>query len=165
VPVIALSQLNRDVERRDGHRPRMSDLREGGTIEQDADVIMLLHREDYYRMSDADFVPDNIAEVIVAKQRNGPHRDREADVQPEDDPVPQPLDPGRPILSTPMTRAERESRDTLRGVGRFLTDHAQDPRRPVASIVLQARAMLELAEAHAATSSTRTAPAAEVGSK
>ncbi len=72
VPVIALSQLNRASEGRDGHRPRMSDLRESGSIEQDADVIMLLHREDYYRMSEPDFVPDNIAELIIAKQRNGP---------------------------------------------------------------------------------------------
>ncbi len=72
IPVIALSQLNRASEGRDGHRPRMSDLRESGSIEQDADVIMLLHREDYYRMSEPDFVPDNIAEVIIAKQRNGP---------------------------------------------------------------------------------------------
>jgi replicative DNA helicase len=72
VPVLALSQLNRASEGRDGHRPRMSDLRESGSIEQDADVIMLLHREDYYRMSEPDFVPDNIAEVIIAKQRNGP---------------------------------------------------------------------------------------------
>jgi replicative DNA helicase len=72
VPVIALSQLNRMAEGRDGHRPRMSDLRESGSIEQDADVVMLLHREDYYRMSEPDFQPDNIAEVIIAKQRNGP---------------------------------------------------------------------------------------------
>lgn len=72
VPVIALSQLNRQSEGRDGHRPRMSDLRESGSIEQDADVVMLLHREDYYRMSEPDFQPDNIAEIIVAKQRNGP---------------------------------------------------------------------------------------------
>ena len=71
-PVICLSQLNRASEGRDGHRPRMSDLRESGSIEQDADVIMLLHREDYYRMSEPDFMPDNIAEVIIAKQRNGP---------------------------------------------------------------------------------------------
>ena len=50
----------------------MSDLRESGSIEQDADVVMLLHREDYYRMGEPDFQPDNIAEVIIAKQRNGP---------------------------------------------------------------------------------------------
>jgi replicative DNA helicase len=72
VPVICLSQLNRGSENRDGHRPRMSDLRESGSIEQDADVVMLLHREDYYRMAEPDFVPDNIAELIIAKQRNGP---------------------------------------------------------------------------------------------
>ena len=72
VPVIALSQLNRQSEGRDGHRPRMSDLRESGSIEQDADVILLLHREDYYKMSEPDFQPDNIAEIIIAKQRNGP---------------------------------------------------------------------------------------------
>jgi replicative DNA helicase len=72
IPVIALSQLNRASEGRDGHKPRMSDLRESGSIEQDADVVMLLHREDYYKMSDADFQPDNIAEIIIAKQRNGP---------------------------------------------------------------------------------------------
>lgn len=72
IPVICLSQLNRAAEGRDGHRPRMSDLRESGSIEQDADVVMLLHREDYYRMQDPDFQPDNIAEVIIAKQRNGP---------------------------------------------------------------------------------------------
>ena len=72
VPVIALSQLNRQSEGRDGHRPRMSDLRESGSIEQDADVVALLHREDYYKMSEPDFQPDNIAELIIAKQRNGP---------------------------------------------------------------------------------------------
>lgn len=72
IPVLAISQLNRAPEGREGHRPRMSDLRESGSIEQDADVIMLLHREDYYRMGEPDFIPDNIAEVIIAKQRNGP---------------------------------------------------------------------------------------------
>jgi len=72
IPVIALSQLNRAAEGREGHRPRMSDLRESGSIEQDADVIMLLHREDYYRQGEPDFQPDNTAEIIIAKQRNGP---------------------------------------------------------------------------------------------
>jgi len=72
VPVVVLSQLNRAAEGREGHRPRMSDLRESGSIEQDADVIMLLHREDYYHRGEADYEPNNTAEVIIAKQRNGP---------------------------------------------------------------------------------------------
>jgi len=72
VPVVVLSQLNRSPEGREGHRPRMSDLRESGSIEQDADVVMLLHREDYYHRGEDDYEPDNAAEVIIAKQRNGP---------------------------------------------------------------------------------------------
>ncbi len=72
IPVVVLSQLNRAPEGREGHRPRMSDLRESGSIEQDADVVILLHREDYYRKSEPDFEPDNRAELIIAKQRNGP---------------------------------------------------------------------------------------------
>lgn len=68
VPLIAVSQLNRSVETREGHTPRMSDLRESGSIEQDADVIMLLHREDYY---DPTKNP-GVVEVNIAKQRNGP---------------------------------------------------------------------------------------------
>jgi replicative DNA helicase len=71
-PVIVLSQLNRSPEGREDHRPRMSDLRESGSIEQDADVVMLLHREDYYHRGEEDYEPDNTAEVIIAKQRNGP---------------------------------------------------------------------------------------------
>jgi replicative DNA helicase len=72
IPVVILSQLNRSPEGREGHRPRMSDLRESGSIEQDADVVMLLHREDYYHRDTTDYVPDNKAELIIAKQRNGP---------------------------------------------------------------------------------------------
>ncbi|MEO1235767.1 MAG: replicative DNA helicase [Planctomycetota bacterium] len=72
VPVVCLSQLNRAAEQREGHRPRMSDLRESGSIEQDADVIMMLHREDYYHRGDDEYEDNNIAEVIVNKQRNGP---------------------------------------------------------------------------------------------
>ncbi len=71
-PVVVLSQLNRSPEGREDHRPRMSDLRESGSIEQDADVVMLLHREDYYHRGDDSHEPDNTAEVIIAKQRNGP---------------------------------------------------------------------------------------------
>jgi len=72
VPVVVLSQLNRAAEGREGHRPRMSDLRESGSIEQDADVVILLHREDYYHRGDTDWEENNVAEVIIAKQRNGP---------------------------------------------------------------------------------------------
>jgi len=72
IPVVVLSQLNRAPEGREGHRPRMSDLRESGSIEQDADVVMLLHREDYYHRGEADYEDNNTAEVIIAKQRNGP---------------------------------------------------------------------------------------------
>lgn len=73
VPVIVLSQLNRAAEQREGHRPRMSDLRESGSIEQDADVVMLLHREFYYHKNEPDYDGDESkAELIIAKQRNGP---------------------------------------------------------------------------------------------
>jgi len=72
IPVVVLSQLNRGPEGREGHRPRMSDLRESGSIEQDADVVILLHREDYYHRGEKDYQPDNKAELIIAKQRNGP---------------------------------------------------------------------------------------------
>ena len=71
IPVVVMSQLNRSPEGREGHRPRMSDLRESGAIEQDADVVMLLHREDYYH-TEPDYEPTHKAELIVAKQRNGP---------------------------------------------------------------------------------------------
>ncbi|MHC4530477.1 MAG: replicative DNA helicase [Planctomycetota bacterium] len=72
VPVVVLSQLNRSPEGREGHKPRMSDLRESGSIEQDADVVMLLHREDYYHRGEKEYEPDNTADIIIAKQRNGP---------------------------------------------------------------------------------------------
>ncbi len=72
VPVICLSQLNRGPESREGHRPRMSDLRESGSIEQDADVVMMLHREDYYHRGEPDYTDTNVSELILAKQRNGP---------------------------------------------------------------------------------------------
>ncbi len=84
VPVICLAQLNRGAEQREGNRPKMSDLRESGSIEQDADVVALLHRESYYHRGEPAWDPTspefdednreklNMTELIIAKQRNGP---------------------------------------------------------------------------------------------
>lgn len=69
IPLIAVSQLSRAVESREGHRPKLSDLRESGAIEQDADLVVFLFREEYYQPSDEN---KGIAEAIIAKQRNGP---------------------------------------------------------------------------------------------
>jgi replicative DNA helicase len=69
VPVVALSQLSRAPEARNPPKPLMSDLRESGSIEQDADVVAFIYREDYYNQTDEN---QGIAELIIAKQRNGP---------------------------------------------------------------------------------------------
>jgi len=70
LPVVALSQLNRQSENRSNHRPNLADLRESGAIEQDADVVMFIFREDMYIVDETQYT--NEAEIIVAKQRNGP---------------------------------------------------------------------------------------------
>ena len=69
VPLVALSQLSRAPEARSGHRPQLADLRESGALEQDADVVLFIFREDLY---DPKPENENLAEIIVGKQRNGP---------------------------------------------------------------------------------------------
>ena len=73
IPIVALSQLSRAIEQRDGHRPKLSDLRDSGSLEQDADCVMFIHREDKMKHRDqVEAANQNLAELIVAKHRNGP---------------------------------------------------------------------------------------------
>ena len=70
MPILALSQLSRNVEMRAEKKPQLSDLRESGSLEQDADIVMFLYRDEYYNRDDTE--NENIAELIIAKNRNGP---------------------------------------------------------------------------------------------
>jgi replicative DNA helicase len=107
VPVLAISQLSRAPEQRTPPRPQLSDLRESGSIEQDADLVAFLYREDYYHRNDPDYEPDGLAEVIVAKHRNGPigtpklvfldRFPKFADHSGQDRPIEQPAGEGPPI--------------------------------------------------------------------
>jgi replicative DNA helicase len=71
LPVVLLAQLNRKSQDRQDLRPRLSDLRDSGNVEQDADVVILLHREDYYHRDEEDYEPTHLAEATIAKQRDG----------------------------------------------------------------------------------------------
>ena len=71
VPIILISQINRDNTKRANKRPTMADLRDSGSIEQDADLILLIHREDYYHKDEADYIPTGRADLIIEKNRNG----------------------------------------------------------------------------------------------
>ncbi len=84
IPIIALSQLSRAVENRDGHRPKLSDLRDSGSIEQDADVVMFIHRDDKINFQQAqDQGKANLAQLIIAKHRNGPTGEVEFHIDPD----------------------------------------------------------------------------------
>ncbi len=105
VPVVAISQLSRAPEQRTPPKPQLSDLRESGQIEQDADVVAFLYREDYYR--DPDEEPDGLADLIIAKHRNGPIGTRKlvfldrfpkfADFSGQEAPIEQPVGEGPPL--------------------------------------------------------------------
>ncbi len=105
VPVVAISQLSRAPEQRTPPKPQLSDLRESGQIEQDADVVAFLYRQDYYR--DPDEEPDGLADLIIAKHRNGPIGTRQlvfldrfpkfADYSGQERPIEQPAGEGPPL--------------------------------------------------------------------
>ncbi|MDP2647798.1 MAG: replicative DNA helicase [Candidatus Yanofskybacteria bacterium] len=84
IPIIAISQLSRAIESRDGHRPRLSDLRDSGSIEQDADVVMFIHRDDKIDYQKAqEQGKTNLAQLIIAKHRNGPTGEISFHIDPE----------------------------------------------------------------------------------
>jgi replicative DNA helicase len=105
VPVLAISQLSRAPEQRTPPKPQLSDLRESGQLEQDADVVAFLFREDYYR--DPEDEPDGLADLIIAKHRNGPIGTRKlvfldrfpkfADFSGQEQPIEQPAGESPPL--------------------------------------------------------------------
>jgi replicative DNA helicase len=116
VPVLAISQLSRAPEQRTPPRPLLSDLRESGSIEQDADLVAFLYREDYYHRNDPDYEPNGLAEVIVAKHRNGPigtpklvfldRFPKFADFAGQDQPIEQPAGEGPPLEDAALAGPE-----------------------------------------------------------
>ncbi len=119
IPVIAVSQLNRDPERRQDKRPQLSDLRESGAIEQDADVVMFIHRED------ADPAKKGLADLIVAKHRNGPTDTVPLTFLPAPDAVPQPRHRGDVTVDRRRVRAL--ARRLERHFGELAPPRATDP--------------------------------------
>jgi len=111
VPVVAISQLSRAPEQRTPPKPQLSDLRESGQIEQDADVVAFLFREDYYR--DPEEEPDGLADLIIAKHRNGPIGTRKlvfldrfpkfADFSGQEQPIDQPAGESPPFAEAGAT--------------------------------------------------------------
>lgn len=84
IPIISISQLSRAIENREGHKPRLSDLRDSGSIEQDADVVMFIHREDKINREKAESEGKlNFAQLIIAKHRNGPTGEIDFHINPE----------------------------------------------------------------------------------
>ena len=115
VPIVVLSQLSRAPESRSDHRPQLSDLRESGALEQDADVVMLIYRDDVKTGPEQSRTPGT-AELILAKQRNGPTGVVQAGVPPRADPLREPgaVDVMCSVRSTTDLIAPRFKRTTIR---------------------------------------------------
>ena len=114
VPVLCLAQLNRQVEATRDNKPQLSHLRESGAIEQDADVVMFVHREEYYASSESERDEHRgEADLLIRKQRNGPHRRREADLGPRVHPA----SATGPLSPTP-TSSRRTTRTSSAHLGR-----------------------------------------------